>query len=136
MRLEGISYNPSSGVICRHGVPVEAVDHGYIRFKSGGRKLYGHRVAWYLTYGYWPEMLDHINQDKTDNRLVNLRQCTSSTNNMNKGLRSDNTSGSRGVSFDKRSGLWEARHRGSYLGRFSKISEAVRAKEEAENAED
>ena len=56
---------------------------GYIRITLNGKAYYAHRVAWYLTYGELPDMLDHINRDKTDNRLCNLRQASRKMNNQN-----------------------------------------------------
>lgn len=50
--------------------------------------------------------VDHINGDPLDNRRENLRVATRSQNNMNRGLQANNTSGFRGVSFHKASGLW------------------------------
>lgn len=69
-----------------------------------------HRVVWAMTYGYWPEYdVDHINGDRADNRLVNLREASRSENNCNSGVRSDNSSGYRGVSWHSQYGKWEAR---------------------------
>lgn len=42
-----------------------------------------HRLAWYLTYGYWPKEIDHINGDKSDNRLCNLRETDKRGNQQN-----------------------------------------------------
>ena len=50
--------------------------------------------------------VDHINHDTLDNRKRNLRVVTVSQNNMNKDVRSDNTSGHTGVTFDKKSGKY------------------------------
>ena len=122
MRLEGISYNPRSGVICKHGVPVSSVDHGYIRFQLGGHRLYAHRVAWYLTYGFWPSEIDHINRDKTDNRLVNLREATASTNSFN-----TDPSIQKGVKIGDNVMIWSNNHIGhnSYIGSHTYISSNV-----------
>ena len=56
-----------------------------IRFK---KKLYqAHRLAWFWYYGEWPkEDLDHINSNKHDNRIVNLREATRGKNEANKPL--------------------------------------------------
>ncbi len=52
---------------------------------------------------------DHINGDKLDNRRENLRVCSRSQNNANMTKPSHNTSGFRGVSWDKRAKKWQAR---------------------------
>jgi hypothetical protein len=51
---------------------------------------------------------DHVNRDTLDNRRSNLRSCTRSENNQNKSAQSNNSSGFKGVCFDKRKGKWKA----------------------------
>jgi hypothetical protein len=82
---------------------------GYLRGKVKGKVLYAHRVAWALHHGAWPEhSIDHINRDKTDNRIVNLRDVLHAENMKNKSVYRSNTSGATGVSFHKHSKLWMA----------------------------
>ena len=48
---------------------------GYIRIKVNGKLYLAHRLAWFFVYGVWPvEFLDHIDQDKSNNRINNLRE--------------------------------------------------------------
>ena len=76
------------------------------------RRVYkAHRLAWLYVYGEWPDgEVDHINGDPADNRIVNLRVATSAENCRNRGLRADNTSGIKGVSWSKRSKRWKPAH--------------------------
>jgi hypothetical protein len=56
-----------------------------------------------------PEQIDHINGDRADNRLCNLREVTQSLNNANSARRRDNTSGFKGVFFCRQKSKWTAR---------------------------
>jgi len=56
---------------------------GYYNSKVLTKVLTAHRVVWFLTHGTWPVLLDHINGDKLDNRLENLRECTTLQNTQN-----------------------------------------------------
>lgn len=68
-----------------------------------GKKYLTHRVIWVWHYGSWPDgEIDHINRNKMDNRIENLRVVTSSENKHNLGLRRDNSSGYTGVYWFKR----------------------------------
>ena len=124
MRLKGISYNPKTGIMCRNGKERNATSRGYKFIQVGRKCIPQHRVAWFLAYGFWPDEIDHINQDKADNRLINLRACTHSTNMLNRGLRADNTSGVTGVSYNKAAKKWTVTYRGKYRGRYPTFQQA------------
>jgi len=82
---------------------------GYISIKVSGKYYRAHRLAWLYTHGMWPnEMLDHINGDKADNRLCNLRECSRVQNGRNQKLSHVNTSGFKGVCWHKASNKWMA----------------------------
>lgn len=74
---------------------------------------------------------DHINGDKLDNRKENLRKCTLQENNFGRGKKKDNTSGYKGVYFNKDTQKWMARiaanNKRYYLGLFEKKEEAFKA---------
>lgn len=80
--------------------------------------------------------IDHINNDTLDNRKQNLRCVKNSTNLRNGKVRSNNSSGVNGVSFDKSRNKWSASIRANYkifhLGRFNTIKEAEKARKKAE----
>ena len=102
---------------------------GYIVTTIFKKPVKLHRAAWALTYGNWPSgQIDHINGDKADNRICNLREVTNVQNKQNTGKPASNTSGIMGVSFHKKSGKWAANIKvdGSsrYLGIYDRKSDA------------
>ena len=71
---------------------------GYLVIGIGGRNYFCHRLAWALYYGEWPNGdLDHIDGEKTNNKITNLRIAKPEENNRNKSSIATNTSGFRGV---------------------------------------
>jgi hypothetical protein len=71
---------------------------GYIIIKLNNKYYLAHRLAWFLTYNKWPENeIDHINGDRSDNRVGNLRDVPKSLNQRNSIRRRDNVSGKVGV---------------------------------------
>lgn len=78
--------------------------HGYIKVSFDRVAFVAHRVIWLMVYGTVPDEIDHINGDTADNRLENLRPCTHAENSRNTRLRSDNTSGIKGVTLAKKAG--------------------------------
>lgn len=97
-------------------------------FRVGFR---AHRVIWAIVYGEWPEEVDHINHDATDNRLVNLRACTHAQNLYNQSSTKGSSSRFLGVSWRSESNAWIAQisvaGKSCRIGKFDAEDEAARA---------
>ena len=107
--------------------------HGfYASAWNSGRAIYMHRLILPAGDGLTP---DHINRNGLDNRRSNLRLATGTQQVANTRLRSDNTSGYRGVSWDKLHSKWTADiyayGKRYHLGRFASAASAARAYDEA-----
>jgi hypothetical protein len=106
--------------------------HGY-RTISVDRKNYkAHRLIWLYVHGHMPtSILDHINGNRLDNRIENLRLADRRGNNCNKGKLRTNRSGWKGVSFHPQSGKWRAtimlHKRQTHVGLYSDPLDAASA---------
>lgn len=105
---------------------------GYKVIRINGQIYYEHRIVWRLMTGDAPPEVDHINGDRIDNRFVNLRAATRETNGKNLSIKSTNTSGVNGVTWDKRDKLWVAygkiSHKMMIIGRFTDLEKAADAR--------
>lgn len=85
--------------------------YGYVRIIIKGKNYRAHRLGWLLTYGGWPDAeLDHIDLDRSNNRLNNLREATRAQNMLNKKMYKNNKSGFIGVHFHEASGRYQAQY--------------------------
>ncbi len=75
--------------------------HGYKYCRLFGRQISEHRLIFAYHYGYLPETVDHIDQNKVNNRIENLRAATRGQNQLNIKKQSNNVSGYKGVSWYK-----------------------------------
>lgn len=135
------SYDAETGILTRivprRNCPVGQIigtinKDGYLCVGFFVEKPLVHRAVWAMAYGEWPSgEVDHINGVKTDNRLGNLRIADDFGNAWNRGLRSTNKTGFRGVI--PLAGKYVARikHRGieKHLGTFQTAKEASDAYE-------
>ena len=121
------------GYICKN--------YGYklIRINTN-KKSYlarAHRLAWLYIYGYTPkEHIDHINHDRADNRIVNLREVNNRANHKNKKMNPRNKSGYNGVHYNKRDERWVAQITSGdkiiHLGVFKSKADAIETRKEAD----
>ncbi len=103
---------------------------GYRSIHVSGRRYQEHRLIFLWWHGVLPDQIDHINRDKSDNRIENLRRCNHSFNQVNTADR-QSKSGIRGVRMVDKTGRWMARvykdGREIRVGTFSTMEEASAA---------
>lgn len=102
---------------------------GYIKIRYAGKLYYAHRLAWLMVYGEFPEhVIDHIDGNKTNNAISNLRACERQQNSWN-GFKRTGSSGFKGVTRHK--DRWTARltinGKNLYLGLFDSPDSAAKA---------
>lgn len=97
-----------------------AVNNGYYRGRFAGEMLSAHRVVWFLVHGWSPEVVDHIDGNRLNNRVENLRASTYAENAQNKLC--------RGTTYNQRDKRWRAQigqaGQVQYLGSFATEEEA------------
>lgn len=117
----------------RVGKKAGGVDsYGYVRIRIDGIRYRAHRLVFLYVFGFFPkEEVDHINHDKSDNRLSNLRLCSRSENFSYRKKPVTNSSGYKGVSFKARNRKWVAQigkgGKRIHLGLFNSKEEAYLA---------
>jgi hypothetical protein len=146
---ELLSYDPETGVFtrlsasrgtARKGSAAGSVNgHGYAQIMLDGRRYKAHRLVWLWVHGCFPvHDIDHVNGDRADNRIANLRPATNSQNGANTGAYKNNTSGVKGVCLHKGSGKWMAQTKHQckkkYIGLFATRADAKAAYDKAASA--
>lgn len=114
---EVLDYDPETGVFiwkipCCNGRPEQAggpSNRSYIVICVDKRRYLAHRLAWLHVTGEWPEnFLDHRDLDRANNRWMNLRSCSKPQNGANRLKQTNNTSGFKGVTWNRQAGKWKA----------------------------
>lgn len=107
---------------------------GYQIITICNKQHLAHRLAWMYVHGSLPSMIDHIDGNRLNNKIENLRVCTPSTNAMNSGVKNRNKLGVKGV-FSAKNGKYIAQiclnYKRMHLGTFETIDEASMAYAEA-----
>jgi hypothetical protein len=137
---EWLTYHPETGKFTvkklrpsqhrnKVGNEIGAINQGRYQIKTGNKKYQRSRLAWFFSYGVFPEgCIEHINGDILDDRICNLREI--SRNDVTKKVESNrrNSTGYPGVSFHKKSGKFSAQVRmggkNYYLGLYEDAKEA------------
>jgi len=146
---ELLSYSPETGIFIwkssnryrvAGAVAGTTCPRGYVSIGISGKIYKAHRLAWAYVFGTWPKgQIDHIDRDKSNNRIQNLRDVDQSTNQENRSVpRADNKLGHVGVSMwtDGRPGFKaqiKVKGKVLYIGTFPTAEAAETAYLEAKN---
>lgn len=138
---EYLSYDAETGVIKWKGRASNRINigdlagnlrpDGGLTIQLNGKKYLSHRVAFLMHHSFLPVFVDHINRNRSDNRIENLRQCTHAENQRNGAAYKTNKSGYKGVSLYKDKIRWRAsiqtNKRNKHIGIYECKKEAARA---------
>lgn len=122
-------YNPVSGLFIRNSnrkVVGTRNKSGYLVVGIDRVTYYLHRLAWFYTHKECPKFIDHINMDKSDNRLCNLRPATKAQNAINS-IWNKAASGFRGVYYQGNTSKWRVKIGDVNVGYFDTKEEAYAA---------
>lgn len=130
-------YKVDRGRLAKSGQVAGSIgSKGYIKITVDGKEYSAHRLVYLYMEGRFPAIVDHINRDRADNRVLNLREVSLSLNSRNTKLSKANSSGVKGVSWYSTTSRWRAYINGEQgkktLGYFKILDEAIAARKQAE----
>jgi len=135
--LTKADYCAKTGQFKRNGMPTGTVNvQGYVVVRHEKMLRLAHRLAWFLHYGEWPPgIIDHIDGDRTNNRICNLRVATPRQNATNARQKCSADAPYKGITWDKSKKKWAAQIRvagkNKLIGRFDTPEAAHKAYSDA-----
>ena len=120
------------------GKEAESIDsRGYYNVSYNNKRVLAHRLIFFMFHGYIPEFVDHIDGNKLNNNIYNLRPATRTQNQQNTKITKRNTSGEKCIIWRKDTNKWRVRIRannviydgGSYFDKNQAIKVAIELRE-------
>jgi hypothetical protein len=97
----------------------------YLRTKIDYKEYFVHKIIFLMHHGYIPQIVDHIDGNRLNNNISNLRAVNLSQNQHNRGIDRRNKSGAKNVYFCKRTNKWAVvlsiKNKSIFFGRFDDI---------------
>lgn len=143
--VELLNYNPETGIFTnriRRGNRAKkdektgCLDNstGYIVIVINKNRYRAHRLAWFYVHKIWPgEEIDHKNLVRHDNRLVNLRLSTHSSNMLNKDCGAEKQSFVDGINWNKNNKVWQVYYNCKYLGSTKTIEGGIQLQQKSKS---
>ena len=129
-------YDPSGELRLKTNGMIVSYPHsgGYKWIYLEARQYLLHRLIFFWHYGYFPKVIDHIDGDKTNNRIENLQACDQKVNIAKAKVFNTNTTGFKGVSYNVASKKYESYffkdYKKIHCGLWNTAEEAFKAREE------
>jgi hypothetical protein len=135
---DGLLYKKPKSNRCRSDIIIGRNNgNGYLRTAINYKSYYIHRLIFVMFYGYFPKQIDHIDGNRSNNRIENLREANNAQNNWNKTTTKANTSGRKNVYWHSAAKKWAVEIKVNtvkkYIGIFDDLELADLVAQEARN---
>ncbi len=111
--------------------------NGYLRVAIKYKYYYVHRIIFLMHHGYLPKFIDHIDGNRNNNKLENLREATHSENAQNQKTPINNSSGYKNVFWHKTKKSWAVcislNNKLHHFGNYQNLTDAIQVAKESRN---
>ena len=106
------------------GIAGHLNNSGYLTIQHKRKNYLAHRIIYLMFHGYFPDEIDHIDGNRRNNLIENLRPATRKQNLLNSKVSVRNSSGVKNVSLNKKTNKWQLIICGKYIGQFDTLEDA------------